>query len=109
MCSLHRAARPPGSERLTLASPWLLSRATLTVNGAVFSPDGRLVLTASADDTALLWELGNREPLVTFPGPHRRGYERGLQSGWPPCSYFLQHRTTKPRGSGPYFRLVFLH
>jgi hypothetical protein len=42
------------------------------VNSAVFSPDGRRVLTASDDKTARLWEVDNGKLLVTFEGHNDR-------------------------------------
>jgi WD40 repeat protein len=41
---------------------------------AVFSPDGRRVLTASEDDTARLWEADSGKLLATFQGHTGRVY-----------------------------------
>ena len=43
------------------------------VNSAVFSPDGRRVLTASGDKTARLWEAESGKLLATFQGHTERG------------------------------------
>ena len=50
------------------------------VTSAVFSPDGRRVLTASADTTARLWAVGaEEEPLQVFRG-HRAGLHQAAFS-----------------------------
>ena len=53
------------------------------VNSAVFSPDGRRVLTASGDKTARLWEAESGKLLATFQGHTGSVSERGLQPGRP--------------------------
>jgi WD40 repeat protein len=48
------------------------------VQSAVFSPDGRRVLTASSDKTARLWEAESGKLLATFQGHTDAVTERGL-------------------------------
>ena len=58
-----------------------------TVLSAVFAPDGTLILTSSADNTARLWD-GDGKPLATLEG-HRRGQERGVRARWQAHPYHL--------------------
>jgi WD40 repeat protein/TPR repeat protein len=54
------------------------------LNGAIFSSDGKLVLTASDDDTAALWEAGTGRQLQLFRGGDehgRRGLARVMDTG----------------------------
>ena len=39
---------------------------TAAVTGAVFSPDGRRLVTASRDDTAKVWDARNGQELLTL-------------------------------------------
>ncbi|NDA63415.1 MAG: hypothetical protein EBX50_15455, partial [Chitinophagia bacterium] len=41
---------------------------TSNVNSAVFSPDGKLALTASGDNTARLWEVSTGKELQVLRG-----------------------------------------
>ena len=49
--------------------------------GVAFSPDGRLLATASRDKTARLWDPATGECLRTLTGHDRRGPGRGVQPG----------------------------
>ena len=67
------------------------------VYSAVFSPDGRRVLTASADNTARLWESESGKLLATFQGHTDELLARSLAQTAGGCS---PPRRTTPRGSG---------
>ena len=41
---------------------------TAQIHAAVFSPDGRRIVTGSADHTAKLWDAATGEELLTFKG-----------------------------------------
>ena len=49
-----------------------LSGHTDDVNSAVYSPDGRSVLTASDDNTARIWDAESGQELVTLSGHTER-------------------------------------
>ena len=51
------------------------------VSGVAFSPDGRLLATASDDGTARLWDPATGEHLRTLTGHDRPGLGRGVQPG----------------------------
>ena len=53
-----------------------------TVFSATFSPDGRMLLTGSTDNTARQWAVPSGEPLIEAarPPPHRQA--RGIRARW---------------------------
>ena len=59
---------------LTLSSPsapgklYFSTGHEVSVNSAVFSPDGQYILTASADQTARLWEKASGKQIMTYHG-----------------------------------------
>ncbi|WP_027184533.1 TIR domain-containing protein [Desulfovibrio inopinatus] len=63
---------PPGAELVRLVGH------TESVSSAAFSPDGRLIVTASYDETACIWETDSGELMATL-----RGHE-----GWVNCAAF---------------------
>ena len=66
---------------LTLSSPSAPGKLSCSIghedalNSAVFSPDGQYILTASADQTARLWEQASGKEIMTY-----RGHERSVNS-----------------------------
>ena len=66
---------------LTLSSPSAPGKLSCSIghedalNSAVFSPDGQYILTASADQTARLWERESGKEIITY-----RGHERSVNS-----------------------------
>ena len=66
---------------LTLSSPSAPGKLYCSIghehalNSAVFSPDGQYILTASADQTARLWEQASGKEIMTY-----RGHERSVNS-----------------------------
>jgi WD40 repeat protein len=64
--ALHDAYRNYRNE--TWAERRLLSGHTAGINAVAFSPDGRLVLTGSDDNTARLWEAPAGKPVATLSG-----------------------------------------
>ncbi len=64
------SSRPLSPEAImTLYEGWLRNREVMTlighreaVNGAMFSPDGRRVVTASSDGTARVWDVSGMHP-----------------------------------------------
>ncbi len=57
---------------------------TAEVVSAMFSPDGRRVVTASWDGTARVWNARTGTTVSVLGRPGRQLEERGLQSGRPP-------------------------
>ena len=49
---------------------------TDTVNSAAFSPDGKLVVTASDDNTAKVWDVATGEEVHTLAGHTGRSTRR---------------------------------
>jgi hypothetical protein len=77
LIALHALSRRPGSPEAgaALYQAWLNNREmalaghTGPVYFAQFSPDGRRVVTASADNTARVWDLGQQRPTsITLAG-----------------------------------------
>src|SRR5262245_14044373 len=51
-----------------LTAPHLLHGQEQPISSAVFSPDGRLMASASWDTTIMIWDATTREPLHTLKG-----------------------------------------
>ena len=62
------AASPQAPLELHAAHHWLSPRQADIPFAAVFSPDGKYLLTGSLNHTATLWSLAGRSNLVTFKG-----------------------------------------
>ena len=61
---------PPGTgdvrilDAQTVGEVWWLKGHTLQVNDAIFSADGRRLVTASADKTIRIWDLGTGQEIL---------------------------------------------
>ena len=69
---MRRPARNSSPSRGTLASE---SRAS------AFSPDGKRLASAAADQTVKVWDAQTGQELLTLKGHTEHGPERGLQPG----------------------------
>ncbi len=66
------------------------------VNSAAFSPDGTRVVTASADQTARVWDATTGKPLGAAPRASGRGVERRVQ----PRRHPRRHRERRQDRAG---------
>ncbi len=49
------------------------------MHSVAFSPDGKTILTGSADNTAQLWDAATGQRMGEHPGASRHGLVRGVQ------------------------------
>ena len=61
-----------------------------TVCSVAFSPDGRILASASVDDTVRLWDVASRQLLATLTGHEGCCLQRGLFPGRPAPGLRLQ-------------------
>ena len=67
---------------------------TAEVSRVAFSPDGKRIVTGSADGTAKLWDAPIDTGQLELKGHTRRGDERGVQPG----RHARRHRQRGPDG-----------